>query len=373
MAISKKNKIIIGLSAAVVVTGIILIPILLTRDSSEVGGTNGSSGEENDPESVRLARLAKFHMYADTAKQSLDEARAFLKENGIPLPLFRDLSNTAIKTGPKICIGIQTAGRKSSPINYVEQTVGALLARMEMPQNDVYIHVFNVHNSSEVHKDVESIQDLVPVTRTKGTLPKTLAVEYQPQFAEAHDHREAIRVLKRIGCQYPILIEDDALPQEGWLDRVRQAIKELEERDKDWFLIKMYISREPGYERKDQSYVGITSHDQTFNGVAMMYNPKYMLDYGDSLVNHTRLVMAGKLDKMFYEFKDTWLNIYQADHKLKVEAFEPPIFQHTGIYSSVNMRPLEKFPWFMESREFVSQDLPIVFNATMWQGLIAKP
>lgn len=241
-----------------------------------------------------------------------------------------------------------------------------------MPADDVYIHVFNVQNLSLPHKDVEAVADLVPVTRTKGKLPKNILLPMIPQFAEAHDHREAMRVFKKMGCQYPILIEDDALPQEGWLDMVRKAIDQLEKRGTDWFVVKLYVSHEPGYERKNTKYVGITDYDQTFNGVAMMYNPRHMLEYGDALVHHTREVMAGRLDKKLYQFKDTYMNIYQKESGLNVLAFEPPVFQHTGIHSSVNARPQNTFPWYMESREFVSQDLPIVFNATMWEDLLKK-
>ena len=372
MAISKKNKIIIGVGIAAIVTAAVLIPVLLTRGSksSTPSTTTAAATEE-----ARLTRLAKFHMYANTARDALDEMRAFMKENGIAAPIYADLSGKKLKsgkTGPRICVGVQTASRQASPINYVEQTVGGLLARMTLPNDDVYIHVFNVQNLSQVHKDVEAIQDLVPVTRTKGDLPVTIRVPWKPQFAESHDHREVMRVFKRVGCQYPILIEDDALPQENWLDMVNLAIRQLEERGTDWFLVKMYVAREEFNDRPDKSYVGITDYDQTFNGVAMMYNPKYMLKYGDALVHHTREVMAGRLSEKFYEFKDTYLNVYKKEHNVKIEAFEPPIFQHTGIYSSVNVRPLEQFPWFMETREFVSQDKPIVFNSALWSGYLTK-
>ena len=368
MALSTKKKIVISLCGFAVLLTVILVPVLVIQSNKEEKATQQAN--EALAEAEREARLAKFHMYADTAHEALEQIRAFANENGVRLPLFEDLTAKPVKKSPKICVGIQTAARQASPINYVEQTVGALLARMSLPADDVYIHVFNVQNVSVPHKDIETVADLVPVTRAKGKLPETLVVKMRPQFAEAHDHREAMRALKKIGCQYPILIEDDALPQEGWLDMVRMAINQLEERGTDWFVVKLYVSHEPGYERENTDYVGITDYDQTFNGVAMMYNPLHMLNYGDALVHHTREVMAGRLDEKLYEFKDTYLNNYQKDTGMKVEAFEPPIFQHTGIYSSVNVRPLDKFDWYMESREFVSQDLPILFNASMWQGLV---
>ena len=328
--------------------------------------------DDAGPPEVRQARLAKFHMYANTAHNALEEARAFLSENGVKLPLFKDLSKEVRPKdalGPRICIGIQTAGRKASPINYLEQTVSALLTRMQLPDKDVYIHVFNVHNRSEHHKDIDTIADIVPVTSVKGELPQTIKVPMVPQFIESHDHREAMRVLDKIGCQYPILIEDDALPQEGWVDQIRDAIDQLENRGTDWFVVKLYIARAPKDERQDKSYVGLTDFDQGFNGVALMYNRKYMLEYGDSLVFHTREVMAGRLEMKLHEFKDTYMHVFKkAGYPL--EAYEPPIFQHTGIYSSVSVRPLDKFPWFMESREFVSEGKPIIFNPRLWSKLV---
>lgn len=360
MLLTRKSKIIIAV-VAVCISLAIIIPAILYQLKED----------KRSQEDVRQARIDKFHMYASTSHTALEEARAFLKENGIPTPLFADLTQKAGFTPPKICIGIQTAARKVSPINYLEQTVGSLLARMKLPDDDIYIHVFNVQDPSIYHKDIESVQDLVPVTSTKGQLPAEINVPMIPQYAEAHDHLEAMRVLMKIGCKYPILIEDDALPQIGWVDQIRKAIDQLEKRGTDWFVVKLYIARKPQDERKNKSYVGITDFDQGFNGVALMYNPLHMLRYGDSLVQHTREVMAGRLGKEHYEFKDTYMHYFKK-MGYAIEAFEPPIFQHTGIYSSVNNRPLDKFPWYMESREFVSENVPIKFDANLWQGLLQK-
>ena len=326
----------------------------------------------DSPEAIR-ARFAMYNMYSATSHKALDDIRAFVSQNNVRLPLFEDLSD--IRDGnpePKICVGIQTAARPKSPYNYLEQLVGALLARMPLPADDVYIHIFNVQALGETHPGLEAVDDLLPVSRIKGELPpaEDIVLPMIPQYAEAHDHLEAMRVFDRIGCQYPIFIEDDSLPQEGWLEMVREAISQLVKRDRDWFLVKLYVARPYDAERPDKSYVGITDYDQEFNSVAFMYNPKYMLQYGESLVEHTRDVMTGKLDFEEYLFKDTYLNLFQEKTEFKVQAFEPPIFQHTGVFSSVNNRPLDVFPFGMESREFASQGKPIVFNETLWAGLV---
>ena len=237
------------------------------------------------------------------------------------------------------------------------------------PADDVYIHVFNVQPAGEIHKDLEAVSDMLPVSRP----PEEKVVPMIPQYEEGHDNRVAMRFFDSIGCQYPIFKEDDSLPQEVWLEMVREAIRQLEKRYKDWFLVKLYVARPYDAERPDKSYVGITDYDQEFNGVAFLYNPKYMLIYGDSLVEHTRDVMTGKLDFKEYLFKDTYLNLFQKKMNLKVEAFGPPIFQHTGVILSVNKRPLDEFPFGMESREFASQGKPIIFDETLWAGLVRKP
>lgn len=243
---------------------------------------------------------------------------------------------------------------------------------MPLPADDVYIHVFDVQSPGIVHKDLDAVRDLLPITKTKGQLPPSdeIKIPMIPQFQEAHDHREAMRVFARIGCEYPILIEDDALPQEGWLENVRKAIDQLEKRGTDWFVVKLYVAREKTKPREDPSYVGITDYDQEFNSIALMYNPKHMLEYGDDLVQHTRDVMAGRLDKEWYMFKDTYMNVFKKKTRMIVESFQPPIFQHTGIYSCVNTRPLDEFPFGMESHEFTSQGKPIHFNPALWQGLV---
>lgn len=178
---------------------VILVPFLVSQANKNKEEEQLAS--DTIAETEREARSAKFHMDADTARDSLNQIRAFAAENGIEVPLFPDLSTKPPNKAPKICFGIQTAARQALPINYPEQTVGAIVARMSMPADDVHIHVFNVQNLSTPHKDVDAIADLVPVTRTKGELPQTLVVPMIPQFAEAHDHREAMRVLDKIGCK----------------------------------------------------------------------------------------------------------------------------------------------------------------------------
>lgn len=124
MALTKKSKIIIALCGIAVLLTVILVPVLVVRKDNE----NKAIQKANEAlaESEREARLKKFHMYADTAHESLERIRAFMTENGLKLPIFENLAGKEFKKGPRVCVGIQTAARQASPINYVEQTVGAL-------------------------------------------------------------------------------------------------------------------------------------------------------------------------------------------------------------------------------------------------------
>jgi len=60
--------------------------------------------------------------------------------------------------------------------------------------------------------------------------------------------------------------------------------------------------------------------------------------------------------------KDALLSAYSRDSRVPALTFEPVVFQHTGIHSTVNDRTLNKdFPLYMSARNFPSEGLPVVF------------
>ena len=76
-----------------------------------------------------------------------------------------------------------------------------------------------------------------------------------------------------------------------------------------------------------------------------------------------------KLDGTLFQPKDLLANAFAATHNLGMLAFEPVIFQHTGVYSSVTNRKIDKESvsnWIMFSEYFEAKGKPVVFDPTLW-------
>ena len=291
----------------------------------------------------------KFEVYQRTAMEALSGLEQFAPS----LPLFHTPSR-------KICVAVQSIKRASTAFNYVAQTVAALLVRMDYRKykDDVYIHVFNMEPNPGDHTDIESIADLVPVTNVHaniGNVPKKVRKIAQ----EAADHAIVLRKLAEMGCKYPLLIEDDALAEEGWVDSLKEAIAELESGIPNWSIVKLYSSRgrsEPPTRR------GISDYDMGFSTVAYLINPKYISD----LAKELEAMISGPPDGMLP--KDHFLNKFEEARGLEALSFEPPIFQHTGIFTSVGSQPPLAFftNEFLQSPDFRSEGKPIVFDSRQW-------
>ena len=72
-----------------------------------------------------------------------------------------------------------------------------------------------------------------------------------------------------IGCEYPILIEDDALAEENWVESILLAIEQLKTREKpdNWFVIKLFVARSFYPQLKARE---INSFDPRFNTVHIL-------------------------------------------------------------------------------------------------------
>ena len=316
--------------------------------------------------------LAKYFMYDLTAKEALFEMNAWLYENKYTLPLFEDRLAADYKNtkSPKICISVTSARRQGSPFSYVAQAVSSLINRMNFKANkeDLYIHVFNVDSEPDLHSDIEMIKNVVPVTKIKARADLSVGdFPIQSHYHENLDNAQIMRHLHAIGCQYPILIEDDAMAEENWFESILLAIEQLKTREKpdNWFVIKLFVARSFYPQLKAR---GINSYDPRFNTVAMMINRDETLKFADALENMVTQTIA-KRDHSLHFPKDLFLDAYSQKHHLRVEAFEPVIFQHTGIYSSVASRGIDEESvnsWIMFSKYFESEGKPIKFEKSSW-------
>jgi hypothetical protein len=315
-----------------------------------------------------------YFSYDLSGKQALIDLYRYIKDNDIKLPLFDDrltpaLEGSRIEPVPKVCAIVITHSRHQSWFSYLVQTVSGLLNRMNYSKykDSFYVYVVNVDHNPEAHPELNLIRDLVPVTNVLYKVTGSFEIPYKLQ--ENSDYSRMIRMFDKIGCEYPIMVEDDALAQVNWADEVMLGIKEIEEKyskkDKQWFATKLFNKRD------SFSKTGINEWPHVYYTVAMMYNAA------------TWLVLADELDAVINKsLKQGWFDYTEAKDYIVDRAartasgwmlsYDPVIFQHTGLASTLENRDmsdygateLKKNPRY--SKFFPSDGIPIVFNVTHW-------
>jgi hypothetical protein len=320
--------------------------------------------------------LEHYFMYDITAKRALIDLYRYIEDNNVPLPLFENkLEGFTEKTlpkkdGPLICISIATARRLTSSISYLIQMISALLNRMNYKKykDDVYIHVFNVDNEPDEFKDIDLIKPLVPISNIKSKLEPNWGFVPTRLHYEDMDNSLIIQKFHQLGCKYPVFVEDDALPTTDWVDSIMLAIKQLSERPNrdDWLLVKFYVAHEVYDDTNFKR--GVSEYDMGWNSVANMINPKYMPFVIRELQFTTQISIEHR-DQQLLVIKDHVMNRSARLLGLKQLAFEPVIFQHTGIFSSVRDRFIDKESverWDMSAGRFDAEKKPIEFNRDLW-------
>jgi hypothetical protein len=320
--------------------------------------------------------LEHYFMYDITAKRALIDLYRYIEENNVPLPLFENKlegftqDTLPRKDGPLICISIATARRLTSSISYLIQMISALLNRMNYKKykNDVYIHVFNVDNEPDEFIDIDLIKPLLPITNIKSKLEPNWGFVPSRLHYEDMDNSLIIQKFHQLGCQYPVFVEDDAVPTTDWVDSIMLAIKQLRDRPKgdDWLLVKFYVAHEVYDDTNFKR--GVSEYDMGWNSVANMINPKYMPFVIRELQFTTQISIEHR-DQKLLVIKDHVMNRSARLLGLKQLAFEPVIFQHTGIFSSVRDRFIDKESverWDMSAGRFDAEKKPIEFNRELW-------
>jgi hypothetical protein len=307
-----------------------------------------------------------FFTYDISAKQSLVDLYSFVKHNALELPLFQNRLSTAFDGSvPIVCAIVLTQRRQNAWSSYLVQTISGLLNRMNYMKykESVYVHVVNVDQHPANHTELNLIRDLVPVTSLFHKLNGSFDIPSKLQ--EASDYSKIIRMFDKIGCQYPILVEDDALAQVDWMDEVMTAINGINANySTSWFATKLFNKRD------ELEKVGINKWPHMYYTVAVLFNPNSWLLYADEL----DALVARSL-------KQGWFENTAKDHILDEAAikagqimlsYDPVIFQHTGLASSLGKVYMDDFgetevlnnPRF--SNFFPSNGLPIIFNESHW-------
>jgi hypothetical protein len=211
--------------------------------------------------------------------------------------------------------------------------------------------------------------------------PESSRKKLPRKYQENLDNADVFRRMHSLNCQYPIFIEDDALAKENWTDSVMLAIKQMEQfdlqrKEKDhimanpWLMVKLYCAREHAPDLAPKEGVN-TGYFQRWNTVAMMINREYVLNVSD----HLEGVVRNAIAREKYDLpiaKDEDIDNWRMKTGLTGMCFEPVIFQHTGVFSSV----VDRFPdkesvnlWYMKSMYFESDKKPVSFNESDWVPL----
>ena len=321
--------------------------------------------------------MEEHFMYDLSAKRALIDLYKFVDEKKIQLPIFEDRvmkldsEKSVSKDGPLICLGITTARRQNSPISYLIQGVSAILNRMnyKLHKDKVYIHVFNVDADPGNHEDIDLVRPLLPVTNVKAEIPVfSSTFKVHSLHHENMDYAMSLRILNKIGCQYPVMVEDDSVATVDWVEAILMAIDQLSRRPvkNDWLVVKFYTARE---EYSDKYERGISEYDMGWNSVCNLINKEYILNVAEELESTTLNAVRNEDDSLFI-IKDHTINKCAVRLHLKFLAFEPVIFQHTGIFSSVRARSLDKEAvtrWDMASKRFDGAGHPINFRREFWE------
>ena len=317
--------------------------------------------------------LREHQLYDSSAKQALIELATWLFENNVPVPLFQDRvtgdsSNDPSDPKPKICVSIASARRKGSPFSSLIQAVSAILNRMNYAKykDEVYIHVFNVDSEPRENTEADIVKYFVPVSDANIPVELPEGLPMDSHFRENLDNAYIIRTFARIGCEHSIILEDDSLATNDWMDSVSLALEQLMTVSPDsWFMLRLYVAHStypPLFSR------GINYYDPLFNMVACLLNNKYMISFAEELESNVAKAIE-KRDPKENLPKDLAANSFVSSHGLINLAFEPVIFQHTGVYSSVVDRKVDEESvknWIMFSEYFDAKGQPIVFNAQLW-------
>jgi hypothetical protein len=305
----------------------------------------------------------KYVMYNSSAQSALSDLRKFALEHNATLPLF------SFKSQPQICVGIATSRREGSKFHYLSQTLASLVTRLSKQKDAVYIHVFNADNEPHLHKEVDSIRDLFPVSNVKGkplissstgnfsSVPLQKLQERLRKLQEGLDFVEILYEMRSWKCPNLVLLEDDALAQQDWPQRLNRALSQL--RDRKWFVVRLYSIRK--YVPMHMPW-GVTDFDQGFNTVALLLSEQHIVPMAEAVRTAIHRVIATGIQKHFSAKDEFMAQQLVSLFQIPILGHDPPIFQHVGVFSSVMTRNPEFMEYYMHALNFQSEGQLIFLN-----------
>jgi len=138
----------------------------------------------------------------------------------------------------KVCLGIISVSRTFNN-SYLTQSVMSLLTRTNLSmQHTLSITIFNVDENE--HYEANNLSKIVQVVIP--TFPAINVGKLDVKRKQIADFiATMIYFIKHKNCENYIILEDDALASQNWLDQVLKLHDEIPERvQHNWFTIKLY-------------------------------------------------------------------------------------------------------------------------------------
>ncbi len=305
------------------------------------------------------AKLRKFATYDISAKQAMIDLTIHLRENNISLPLIKAFDRE--RSAPEICVAILTINRPTTKLSFITQSLSALLNRISKPDFErIYMHVFNVDREPESHTKLDLIRHLVPVT--------DLPMHKDERDSVKKYNRDLAEVLRIVNtwerCQHPLILEEDALATLNWDREIDLAIEQIEAKysSTNWLMAKLFTCRVNPPSRL--ATYGINSYFHEYMSQALFINKVYLAEWAEYV---DRAGMSDELEPV-----DHCIANFKEKKELQVPSFEPVIFQHVGISSGLGHKTYDEttdeFSWWFESKFFLAEGEPIVFNSSIWDN-----
>lgn len=369
-------------------------------------------------------QLSKFNHYDSTfelfqeklknLEQSSLEARDQLQKwllinSSINTILFNHRSN--------LCVAILSKNRINSNRNYVIQAVMSLLTRCSF-KSDFKLTLFNMEENPDMNKNALMLRNLINIENiNSGIIHSNIRVK------EAADYASVIKNLNGKNCTHQLILEDDAIAQNDWFNRVETIIKMIPSENKcflvklftgykfyDWnwllfkyallkvlflsfiiafttFCINLLLTKLFQYKNTKTEFKlvliainsiglivffnttsttpiksGIREYSTGFGGVAALFNRGNSIKFALYLEKIVSDYLNGKSD--FFLPKDLLIENYRQLNNLTEFIVEPSMFQHIGFHSSLYSRDLTQngFDSMFKSYSFLDSNKMIIFK-----------
>jgi hypothetical protein len=175
-------------------------------------------------------------MRLETSTKTISDLREYLRDHNIQGPLF---NRDDVK---KICVSILSVARPGQ--RYLTQTVAALLSRMPLHlQSQIQITIHNMNIPPEENSEALGLKDLIHVRNAiyrPERHPKSYANKYLNFVKESIDYTVVLDHVYGSGCEYGLLLEDDALAAGDWAIKLLQTIDQMPTSTPPWMVMKLF-------------------------------------------------------------------------------------------------------------------------------------